>query len=135
MMKHPAFILVSSFLFNSVLMYGQNVDKEAAAEHSMINLKEEKSATHTLHPDAQWFPEAGLGLFIHWGLASVKNMDISWPMIPGRALANKKLDSAELMRVVREKDFNLSGKPPVISPNEYWAMARDFNPQHYDPDK
>jgi alpha-L-fucosidase len=56
-------------------------------------------------------------------------------MIPGRALANKKLDSAELMRVVREKDYNLTGKPPVISPNEYWAMARDFNPQHYDPDK
>lgn len=134
-MKHPAFILLSSFLFNCALMYGQNVDKEAAAEHSMINIKEEKSATHTLHPDAQWFPEAGLGLFIHWGLASVKNMDISWPMIPGRALANKKLDSAELIRVVREKDYNLTGKPPAITPNEYWAMAKDFNPQHYDPDK
>ena len=116
-------------------MYGQNVDKEAAAEHSMINIKEEKNATHTLHPDAQWFPEAGLGLFIHWGLASVKNMDISWPMIPGRALANKKLDSAELARVVREKDYNLTGKPPAITPNEYWAMAKDFNPQQYDPDK
>ena len=127
--------LLGSFLLYAAVTNAQNVDKDAKAEHSMINVKEEKNAAHTMHRDAQWFPEAGLGLFIHWGLSSVKNMDISWPMIPGRALANKKLDSAELMRVVREKDYNLNGKPPAITPNEYWAMARDFNPQHYDPDK
>ena len=119
-MKYSSFVLLSSFLLYTSNIYPQNVDT---------------NATHTMHPDAQWFPEAGLGLFIHWGLASVKNMDISWPMIPGRALSNRKLDSAELERVVREKDFNLTGKPPAINPNEYWAMARDFNPQHYDPDK
>jgi alpha-L-fucosidase len=129
------FFLYSGFLLYISPIYSQSVDKDAKAEHSMINVKEEKNAMHTMHPDAQWFPEAGLGLFIHWGLSSVKNMDISWPMIPGRALSDKKLDSAELLRVVREKDYNLNGKPPVISPTEYWAMARDFNPQHYDPDK
>jgi alpha-L-fucosidase len=134
MTKQLSFILLCSVLSPSYT-YAQNVDKDAAAEHSMINIKEEKNAMHTMHPDAQWFPEAGLGLFIHWGLSSVKNMDISWPMIPGRALANKQLDSAELVRVVREKDYNLTGKPPGISPTEYWAMAKDFNPQHYDPDK
>jgi hypothetical protein len=37
------------------------------------------------HPDARWFPDAGLGLFIHWGLASVgATGDLSWGM-----LANK----------------------------------------------
>lgn len=128
------------FLFACLLMLcgfasvGQGADKEAKAEHSMINVKEEKAATHTMHPDAQWFPEAGLGLFIHWGLSSVKNMDISWPMIPARALAEKKLDSLELLRVVREKDYNLNGKPPLLTPNEYWAMAKDFHPSRYEPE-
>jgi alpha-L-fucosidase len=50
-------------------------------------------------------------------------------------LVNKKLDSAEMARVVREKDFNLNGKPPAITPNQYWAMAKEFDPKHYDPDK
>ena len=114
----------------------QGKDKETVkSEHDMINATEEKTATHTLHPDAQWYPEAGLGLFIHWGLSSVKNLDASWPMIPGRALVGKKLDSAELARVVREKDYNLNGKPPAITPNEYWDMAKTFNPGEYDPDK
>ncbi len=132
---------IFSFLFALIIsccsVIAQNNDKQVVrSEHDMINVSESKNiSTHTTHPDAQWFPEAGLGLFIHWGLSSVKNLDISWPMIPGRALVNKKLDSTELIRVVKEKDYNLNGKPPAISPNEYWAMAKDFNPQHYDPDK
>jgi len=129
--------IVTAALFNTHAQ-AQAKDKEVVkSEHDMINMGEEKKTTptHTMHPDAQWYPDAALGLFIHWGLSSVKNMDISWPMIPGRAMANKKLDSAELIRVVKEKDYNLNGKSPAITPNEYWAMAKEFNPQHYDPDK
>lgn len=134
-MNHRSTILASGLLFSSLFVHAQNVDKQAKEEHSMINVKEEKNTGHSIHPDAQWYPDAGLGLFIHWGLSSVKNLDISWPMIPGRALAEKKIDSVEILRVVREKDFNMNGKPPVITPNEYWAMARDFHPQAYDPEK
>ncbi len=135
-MKPCLNIFLLFFVFYSSEIDAQSKDKEVVTtEHNMINVAEEKTSTHTLHPDAQWFPDAGLGLFIHWGLSSVKNMDISWPMIPGRALADKKLDSAELARVVREKDYNLNGKSPSITPNQYWAMAKDFNPQNYDPDK
>jgi alpha-L-fucosidase len=133
-MKYCSFILLSGFLFCTTICHAQNTDNQAKEEHSMINVKEEKIVTHTLHPDAQWFPDAAFGLFIHWGLSSVKNMDISWPMIPGRVLGDKKLDTLELLRVVREKDYNLNGKPPVITPNEYWAMAKDFNPKNYDPE-
>ena len=44
-----------------------------------------QAGPHNAHPDAQWFPDAGLGLFIHWGLASVSATgDLSWGM-----LANK----------------------------------------------
>jgi alpha-L-fucosidase len=109
------------------------------AEHSDIGLSDDGKTTrspHTAHPDAQWFPDAGFGLFIHWGIASVRAMNISWPMIPGRALANTHItDPAERERIVREGDFNLTGKPNGITPNEYFAMAKEFNPQSYDPDK
>src|SRR5437762_11868086 len=78
-----------------------------AAEHSDIGVVEDRSraAVHTQHPDAQWYPDAGLGLFIHWGIASVRAMNISWPMIPGRPLANQHIeDPAERARIIREGD-------------------------------
>jgi hypothetical protein len=42
--------------------------------------------SHTTHPDAQWFPDAALGLFLHWDPASVKGQNIGWSVIPGRAM-------------------------------------------------
>jgi alpha-L-fucosidase len=105
-------------------------------EHALIGIGSTKASPHTQHPDAQWYPDAGMGLFIHWGLASVKAMNISWPMIPGRALAKQRIDDpAERERIIREEDWNLNGKKPEITPNQYWQMARDFNPQNYAPDK
>jgi alpha-L-fucosidase len=57
-------------------------------------------------------------------------------MIPGRALASRRItDPAERERIIRDGDYNLDGKPNSITPNEYFAMARDFNPQKYDPNK
>lgn len=116
-----------------------NSDEQTVKEeHALIGVTASKEGTssHTSHPDAQWYPDAGLGLFIHWGLSSVKAMNISWPMIPGRPLAQKHItDSAERARIIRESDYNLNGKVPEITPNEYWAMAKDFNPQKYDPYK
>ncbi|HZS07651.1 MAG TPA: alpha-L-fucosidase [Blastocatellia bacterium] len=113
-------------------------DKETVkGEHAGIGVEtsKETASSHTRHPDAQWFPETGFGLFIHWGISSVRGMNISWPMIPGRALAKSKVSAEERERIIRESDYNLNGKPPQITPNEYWTMARDFNPQKYDPDK
>lgn len=106
-------------------------------EHAGIGVEAPKKAepTHTQHPDAQWYPDAGLGLFLHWGISSVRAMNISWPMIPGRALAKEKVSAAERERIIRESDYNLTGKPPEITPLEYWTMAKDFNPRKYDPDK
>lgn len=34
-------------------------------------------------PGAQWFPEAGLGLFLHWGIHSCLGAQPSWNMIKG----------------------------------------------------
>lgn len=110
-------------------------DKQTVKEeHAGIGVEATKPASpHTLHPDAQWFPEAGLGLFLHWGISSIRAMNISWPMIPGRALARSKVSAQERERIIRESDYNLDGKPLQITPNEYWKMAAYFNPKNYDP--
>ncbi len=64
-------------------------------------------------PGAQWFPQAGLGLFIHWGISSVDGcLDLSWGMF---------------------RDFKYS--PRVCKPQEYFALAEKFNPGRFDPDK
>src|SRR5947207_11832513 len=127
--------LIAAFVLSISLAFAAPAENPAG-EHDMIGAGKETATSHTTHPDAQWYPDAGFGLFIHWGLASVKSMNISWPMIPGRALANKRIDDpAERERIIREGDWNLTGKPNGITPNEYFALAKDFNPQSYDPDK
>src|SRR5688572_26833647 len=87
---------------------------EVKEEHSVIGVagaaKEPDTSQHTQHPGAQWFGDAGLGLFIHWGIASVRAMNISWPMFD-------------------------RGTGAAITPDEYWTQAKDFNPKKYDPDK
>jgi alpha-L-fucosidase len=88
----------------------RNEAPSAAGEHAVIGVGTPEDTTHTQHPGAQWFPEAGLGLFIHWSIASVKAMNISWPMFD-------------------------RGTGSQITPNDYWAQAKDFNPKKYDPDK
>jgi alpha-L-fucosidase len=90
-----------------------NTPGSAQAEQDAIgNTAMTSAPTHTMNPDAQWFPEAGLGLFIHWGIASVKAINISWSMRDG-----------------------LNGRPAQITPNDYFAMAKDFNPTNEEPDK
>ena len=103
------------------------------AQHAGIGNTTETVSGHTAHPDAQWFPEAGLGLFLHWSICSVEGMNISWPMMVGNALPRID-DPAERARIIREKDWELKGMP-AMTPLEYWAMAERFNPQNYHPEK
>src|SRR2546421_3298861 len=139
-MRFVPCILVAALLLPGIAPAQNKGSKDAdpvKSEHGMIGLWAEKqSGEHTQHPDAQWFGDAGLGLFLHWGICSTKAMNISWPMIPGRALGGKHIDDpAERERIIKTGDWNLNGKPNSITPNQYWAMAKDFNPQNYDPDK
>ena len=83
-----------------------------SAQQAGINLGSQSADEHTNHPEAQWYPEAGLGLFVHWDICTVKGLNISWPMVDG-----------------------VDGRPAQITPNEYFALARDFNPQNYHPDR
>ena len=81
-----------------------------------------------MHPDAQWFPDAGLGLFLHWGISSVRGINISWPMIPGRPLATKKVSAEERERIIRESDYNLDGKRPALPQTSTGAWPLFSNP-------
>ena len=65
------------------------------------------------HPDAQWFPKAGFGLFMHWGIHSVAGIQPSWAMI---------------------KDYPY-GYVLQYGGMKYYSLAKEFNPQNYDPDK
>ncbi|MFH1006348.1 MAG: alpha-L-fucosidase [Candidatus Latescibacterota bacterium] len=100
----------------------KNINEKAAADqHKAIGIAEEVPAiapAHTTHPGAQWFENAGLGLFLHWGISSVHGgIDISWGM-----MANTPWDTD---RENRNK----------VTPAEYFALAQDFNPEKYDPSK
>ena len=66
------------------------------------------------HPDAQWFPQAGLGLFMHWGIHSVVGAQPSWAMI---------------------KNYPYAGDVKLYPPARYFSLADHFDPQHWEPDK
>lgn len=66
------------------------------------------------HPQAQWFPEAGLGLFMHWGIHSVVGAQPSWAMI---------------------KDYIWAGPVFLHPPEKYYALAGQFDPQNWHPQK
>lgn len=62
---------------------------------------------------AQWFPNAGLGLFMHWGIHSVDGVQPSWNMI---------------------QHYRYAGRDPHTV-KQYYALALKFNPQNYNPER
>lgn len=93
-------------------------DNSAVAQQwDILGLSREHiSNGHTMHPEAQWFPRVGLGLFIHWGIASVHGkLDLSWGMMYGTGY-----------------DTGFSGKNKV-TPNQYWALADGFKAEKFSP--
>jgi alpha-L-fucosidase len=64
----------------------------------------------TAHPDAQWFGDACLGLFLHWGISSVHGgIDLSWPMIANMGSGRK------------------------LKPADYWKLADRFKAERCEP--
>lgn len=141
-MKHPIMgfcVLVGMMILGTATAQDaskQADKKDVKAEHAAIGIasKHQSNNKHTRHPDAQWFPDAGIGLFLHWDPACTRPVNIGWSMIPGRKLVGKDISPAEFERIVREQDFDLNGKKWPITPNEYWALAKDFKPDNYHPE-
>lgn len=89
---------------------GKALAEDAAG--GVLNL-DKHFADRTTHPDAQWFPEASLGLFMHWGIHSVKGLQPSWAMI---------------------KDYEWAHTDKYNSPEAYYELEKEFNPDKYDPE-
>jgi alpha-L-fucosidase len=59
-----------------------------------------------------WFDTARFGMFIHWGLSSVRGWELSWPMVGG----NFALPHCQSVAIA-----------------DYYASAESFDPTGYDP--
>ena len=128
--------LISALLASSLAFGADNQSSNQAvvdAEHSNIGLGSGPNIIlKNTHPDAQWFGDAGLGIFFHWSICSVNATNISWPMIP---FLKKQLSSEERDELLKTKDYrDLQGNKCIV-PNQYWAQAPKFNPQNYHPEE
>ena len=107
--------LLAALAFVPTLAWAQN-DDAANAQHLILGQQASGStqlqARTNTHPDAQWFPKAGFGLFVHIGMSAVHGgIDLSWGM-----LKNKSWEDGE------------------ISPVEYWSLADRWNPVNFKPE-
>lgn len=115
-MKH----MVLGLVLAAVMAGCQSVEAkltldEARAKFAAASSEEATSPYHpTTDPGAQWFPEAGFGLFMHWGMYSVNENRPSWGVLHNR---------------FKQKT------PRDIGLDEYYALAKKFNPQRYNPDE
>ena len=87
-----------------------------ARENLHLKLRARQVIDAKAHPEWEWFRKAGLGLFLHWGPASVApNNGDAWAMVwsEAKARANRKM----------------------ILPEDMFAVAETWNPVNYDPDR
>lgn len=105
-------------------------DEEVARQHEKAGITAiaatDTGYRRTTHPDAQWFPSAGLGMFFHWGISSVGGRgDLSWGMV--------QRPMGEGVKAVER--YGVYAAQIKMTPNQYWAQAEGFLCEDYDPDK
>jgi len=121
-MEVPMKISTILILLLSVLVFSMAYAEETKDPFRTMSLQalekiktiEKKPFVRTTHSGAQWFPDAGFGFFVCWGIWSVAGLQPSWAM--------------------------LEGYPYGSDRQEYWGkgyytLLKKFNPKHYDPDK
>ena len=98
-------------------------------QHAIIGVQTQTTDAEpqrTTHPDAQWFPDAGLGLFIHWGISAVEGVgDLSWSMM-------KRPPGYRTKVLERYGPVAIQG---TMTPRRYWQQAERFAPDRYEPAK
>ena len=83
-------------------------------QHAAIGIPQKAAAAPTNHAtDTQWYRQAGLGMFLHWGLSAVEaKHDLSWAMMA-----------------------NIDWNPDPLTPETYFKLADRFQPQRYEPER
>lgn len=97
---------------------------EAARQHQHIGATAQGGTfVRNQHPEAQWFPDAALGLFIHFGISAVHGgLDLSWSMMHSAGRRAKQ--------GAAYGPFAVNG---CIPPDDYWALAERFDPRRWQP--
>ena len=72
--QYPKCLLLLATCFVTFAASAQD-DEVAKAQHTILGQNSAQVGVsvpiRNTHPDAQWFPQDGFGLFIHFGLATV----------------------------------------------------------------
>lgn len=75
----------------------------AAGQALALGQADLPASTQNQHPDARWFPAAGLGLFIHWGIAAVQAKgDLSWAMLAHKGWYDATIPPADYYGSIRD---------------------------------
>ncbi|MEK6796151.1 MAG: alpha-L-fucosidase [Spirochaetota bacterium] len=103
-------------------------NEEVAAQHAQIGATAamtDAAFKRNDHPDAQWFAEAGMGLFLHFGISSVRGEgDLSWSMM------KRSTTAAET-----NAKYGIYAVQTNVSPAHYWEQANGFTADRFDPRK
>lgn len=139
---------IAIFNFSICNLFAQDIRHDinadiAKKQQEQIGFVENKTTNYkqTTHKDAQWFGTAGFGMFIHWNIASVREIDLSWPMMSGTQIgwSSNKPSQDSINRFVANGNFwaghKCSKNNSCLTPVEYWSMAKYFNPQSYNPEE
>lgn len=108
---------------------------EVKGQHDAIKVAQVDGSAGLSNPDpaAAWFPKAGLGLFIHWGLSAVRaTLDLSWGMICGWEFASREATDYEISEMKKPLSERTIGKH--FTPNMYFALEKDFKGEKFSAD-
>lgn len=122
-------------MINKKEWFGTEKELDIEGQHNSLKLihPEILNDLGSDHPDAQWFKNAGLGLFLIWCISSVDGrMDVSWGMLSRGKFYPKGTSIEEIERIEEKEVTDESFK---MRPSKYFALAKDFNAKHYDADK
>ena len=109
----------------------RDLGQEVKSQHDTVGItaiSDQKSDyKRTSHPDAQWYSEATLGPFFHWGISSVGGQgDLSWGMMKS---------DPERTQQMQADQHGIYALQMRMSPAKYWKQAEQFLCENYDPDK
>ncbi len=137
--------LLSFFVVNAQKNDSKKDEDRVKMEHAQIGIMEDAASGYkqSTHPSAQWFAGAGFGMFIHWSISSIREIDLSWPMMAGTQIgwrpSNNKMDSAEVRKIIQSGDYFMGHAckkdNSCLTPNEYWEQSKYFQPTKYNPEE
>src|SRR6476620_1589670 len=79
----------------------------------MYSIAQQKINPNSIREKMQWFADAKLGIFIHWGIYAVNGIDESW------SFHNKKISHADYMKQLN--GFTASR----YNPDEWAALIKE----------